>query len=106
MSYTVIVAFGKGKEYEFKFAPAELGGQTAEEARRWFDKEFVNLECEPSNPVGKVLIIDKVLNVAKYGGEARFAENGGWAKSFVQNTALALGRDTIRVDVADFIIGY
>lgn len=106
MSHTVIVVFGKGKEYEFKFTQADLSGQTAEEARRWFDKEFVNLECEPSNPVGKVLIIDKVLNVAKYGGEARFADGGGWAKDFTRNAALALGRDTIRVDVADFIIGY
>lgn len=106
MSYTVIVAFGKGKEYEFKFPQADLGSQTAEEARRWFDKEFVSLECEPSNPVGKVLIIDKVLNVAKYGSESRFAEDGGWAKDFARNAALALGRDTVRVDVADFIIGY
>ena len=43
-------------------ADAELAGRTPDEARRWFDKEFTDLECEPSNPVGKVLIIDKIAD--------------------------------------------
>ncbi len=106
MLYHVIVSFAKGKEYEFKMLDSELAGRTAEEARRWFDKEFSELECEPSNPVGKVLIIDKILSVARYGGEARFVENGGWAHEFARHAALALGRDTIRVDVASFTISY
>src|SRR5262245_17634214 len=73
MLYQVIVVFGKDKEYEFKMSDVDLAGRSAEEARRWFDKEFADLECEPSNPVGKVLIIDKILGVARGGGEARFA---------------------------------
>jgi hypothetical protein len=83
-----------------------LAGQTAEQARRWFDTEFNSLECEPSNPVGKVLIIDKILNVAKYGGEQRFKDKKEWSRQFARNAALALARDTIRVDVAEFSIGY
>lgn len=106
MQHHVIVSFGKEKEYEFKFADGEFTGQSADEARRWLDKEFTKLECEPSNPMGKVLIIDKVLNVARYGGESRFAEASTWARDFARQTALALGRDTVRVDVANFTIGY
>ena len=105
MLYHVIVSFGKEKEYEYKFSDSELAGGSAEEARRWFDKEFTDLECEPSNPMGKVLIIDKILNVARYGGEQRFVDGKDWAKQFARYTALALGRDTIRVDVAGFNIG-
>lgn len=106
MLYHVIVSFAKGKEYEFKMLDSELAGRSAEEARRWFDKEFTDLECEPSNPVGKVLIIDKILSVARYGGEARFVDGGGWAQEFSKFAALALGRDTIRVDVSTFTISY
>ena len=106
MIYHVIVTFGKDKQYEFKMSDTELTGHSAEEARRWFDKEFTDLECEPSNPVGKVLIIDKILSVARYGGETRFAEGKGWANDFARYTAMALGRDTIRVDVASFAISY
>ncbi|HEY5762438.1 MAG TPA: hypothetical protein VIS73_04445 [Rhodocyclaceae bacterium] len=104
--FNVKVVFGKGREYDYVFQEADLSGATDIAARQWFDSEFEALECEPSNPVGKVLIIDKILNVAKYGGEDRFAGQKEWAHRFARNTALALGRDTICVDVAGFSIGY
>ena len=106
MVYHVIVAFARERQYEFKFTPPDLLGRSSEEARRWFDKEFADLECEPSNPMGKVLIIDKILNVARYGGEQRFIDGKDWATRFARYTALALGRDTVRIDVAAFNIGY
>jgi len=106
MLYHVTVSFGKDKQYQFKFSQAELAESSAEEARRWFDKEFAELRCEPSNPMGKVLIIDKILNIARYGGEQRFIDGKAWATQFARYTALALGRDTIRVDVETFNIGY
>jgi len=106
MLYHVMVVFSKDGQYEFKMSDTDIAGRSAEEARRWFDKEFTELECEPSNPVGKVLIIDKILSVARYGGEARFVDGKGWAHDFVRYAALALGRDTIRVDVASFSISY
>ncbi len=106
MLYHVVVSFGKEKDYEYKLSDSELAGGSAEESRRWFDKEFTDLECEPTNPMGKVLIIDKILNVARYGGEQRFVDGKDWARQFARYTALALGRDTVRVDVAAFNIGY
>jgi hypothetical protein len=51
-------------------------------AREWLHDEFDELECTPSNPVGKVLVLDVILNVAKYGGEQRFAQGGEWARQF------------------------
>ena len=106
MIYNVIVQFGKGREYEFAFPDTELTGLSPDQARRWFDGEFQNLGCEPTNRMGKVLIIDKILHVARDGGEQRFSAGKEWAEQFARNAALALGRDTIRVDVADFAIGY
>ncbi len=106
MLYHVIVAFGKGREYPYQFSDAELAGGTPEEARRWFDKEFSDLKCEIMNPVGKILIIDKILSVARAGGEQRFIDGKTWAALFARHTALALGRDAIRVDVEGFAIGY
>ncbi|MCM8595648.1 hypothetical protein [Accumulibacter sp.] len=106
MIYHVIVSFGRDRHYEYRFSNAELAGGSPEEARRWFDKEFADLECEPSNPMGKVLIIDKILNVARYGGEPRFVERQEWATRFARYTALALSRETVHIDVAAFNIGY
>ncbi|MBK7355880.1 hypothetical protein [Propionivibrio sp.] len=106
MLYHVTVSFGKDKQYQFRFSQAELAESTPEEARRWFDKEFADLQCEASNPMGKVLIIDKILNIARYAGEQRFIDGKSWASLFARYTALALARDTIRVDVEAFNIGY
>lgn len=106
MRYHVVVSFGKEKNYPFEFSSSELSECSAEEARRWFDREFSDLKCEITSPTGKVLIIDKILSIAKYGGEQRFVDGKSWATQFARYTALALARDTVRIDVAAFHIGY
>jgi len=106
MLYHVLVCFGRDKQYQFTFSQDDLAESSPEEARRWIDKEYSDLKCEPSNPMGKVLIIDKILHVARSGGEQRFVDGKMWATQFSRYAALVLGRDTIRIDVDAFRIGY
>lgn len=106
MFYYVTVAFGKDKEYQYKLSSEDLAESSPEEARRWFDREFSQVKMDPVNPVGKVLIIDKILDVARAGGEQRFADGQMWAANFARYAALALGRDMVRVDVAAYAISY
>ena len=106
MLYHVVISFAKGREHSYEFSSVELAEHSPEEARRWFDKEYSDLKCEPSNPMGKVLIIDKILHVARSGGEQRFVDGKMWATQFSRYAALVLGRDTIRIDVDAFRIGY
>ncbi|MCL2831045.1 MAG: hypothetical protein FWD77_09995 [Betaproteobacteria bacterium] len=106
MIYHVNVVFGKDREYTYTFSDSELAGRSAEEARRWFDREFNELDCPQTNPVGKVLVIDKILNVARVAGEQRFNEGKVWTHEFAYFAALALGRDTITVDVPGMSINY
>jgi hypothetical protein len=106
MRHHVIVSFGKDNELEFRFASEDLAGTTADEARRWFDREFVELECEVATPVGKILLADRILSVAKYAGERRFREQRDWAEQFARHAARLLGRELIRVDIANYAIGY
>ena len=51
-------------------------GSTKGSAREWLHEEFDEPGMHPTNPVGKVLVLDVILNVAKYGGEQRFAQGG------------------------------
>ncbi len=106
MIRNVTVKFGPGREYEFKLQAADMLGGTPTTGRDWLDDMFVELECEPSNPMGKVLMADKVLNVAKYLGEKSFSEGSSQAWAFARNAALALERDTVRVDLPEFTLGY
>lgn len=105
MLHHVIVEFGKDHSYEFKFQTGELTG-TPEESRQWFDDQFNKLGCEFTTPTGKVLIIDKILNVAKKAGESRFSSNEPWASQYARNAAQALERELIRIDISGSTIGY
>lgn len=105
MSYTVTVVFGGEREYEFSLREADVASTTKEQARNWLAKEFEELECTPSNPMGKVLVLDMVLNVAKYGGESRFEQGTEWARKYALHTVVALDRPTVKVDVASFVVG-
>ncbi|HMV00920.1 MAG TPA: hypothetical protein PKD04_07545 [Rhodocyclaceae bacterium] len=106
MQYQVIVIFGKGVEFDYRIDRQDLAGRSADEARKWFDREFTALECEVATPTGKVLIIDRILCVARYAGADRFRGADPWAEQFARHTALILGRDLVRVDVATYTIGY
>lgn len=106
MQHHVIVSFGKDREHEFKFGSGDLAGRSADEARQWFDREFNALGCQVATPTGKVLIIDRILSVARYAGEERFREQQAWADQFARYAAVILARDVIRVDVANYAIGH
>lgn len=106
MQHHVIVSFGKDKEHDFRFSSGDLAGRSIDDARKWFDHEFTALECDVATPTGKVLIIDRILSVAKYAGEQRFLDQQAWAEQFAKYTALILARDLIRVDVVNYAIGY
>lgn len=106
MRYSVSVAFGEGREYAFAFSADDIAGVSADQARTWFDQQYAELACNLSNPMGKVLIIDKILGVARAAGEQRFSDGQAWPSRFAQYAMLALARDTVRIDVAAFNIAY
>ena len=104
--HQVTVSFGKGDDFEFKLPSDNVAGRSMDEARQWFDREFVALECDVASPIGKVLSADRVLSVAKYSGAQRFRDEQEWAEEFARNAAALLGRQVIRVDVPNYTVGY
>ena len=106
MHQNVIVSFGNDKRFEYKLTEADLAGFTAEQARRWFDREFQELECDVPTPMGKVLQVDRILSVARYSGDRRFREHPDWAEQFARNAAVMMGREVIRVDVEKYTVDY
>lgn len=101
MSSIVNVVFERNREYEL----IAHGPLSREEANRWLDAQWQALECEPANPMGKVLVLDKILGVAQYAGEQRFAEAGEWARTFANAVIGVMERPVVRVDVADRRVG-
>jgi hypothetical protein len=106
MHQHVIVSFDGDKRFEYRLTETHLAGYTAEQARQWFDRQFQELECDVPTPMGKVLLADRILSVAKYAGERRFREDSDWADQFACNAAAMMGREVIRVDVGKYTIEY
>ena len=106
MRQHVIVSFGKDSDLEFRLSADDVAEISTDAARQWFEREFAALECDLATPIGKVLLADRVLSVAKYAGERRFREQRDWAEQFARYAAALLGRELIRVDVTNYAIGY
>lgn len=104
MLTTIVVYFGQNSEYEFKVHEAEAQSLTRDDASHWLHEQYEALECAPRNPVGKLLLLDIILDVAKYGGETRFANDAAWAQRYALCCAAALKRDA-RIDVPNFVVG-
>ncbi|TRZ55658.1 MAG: hypothetical protein D4S02_17460 [Rhodocyclaceae bacterium] len=104
MPYNVTISFSRDRQYEFKFLDNDTALLTPAEAQEWLDHEWEDLDCVPTNPVGKVLRLDKVLLVAQYAGEKRFAEAGAWAQRYARAVVSALSRDNVLVDVAEHLV--
>jgi hypothetical protein len=101
----VVVVVSAGGRYEFRVAEDEVSTVTEAEAQRWLDEEWRALGVEPVRPSGKVLLLDKVLGVARASGERRFADDPDWARSFARNVARLIGRPVVVVDVAEGRVG-
>lgn len=105
MHQHVIVSFGDDKRFDFRLTDGDVAGIAREQARQWFDRQFEELECDVPTPMGKVLLVDRILSVARYAGEPRFRD-AAWAEQFARNAAVMTGREVLRVDVEKNTISY
>jgi hypothetical protein len=100
----VTVIFDGGKRHTFSIPEHALAAATADEAHRWLDEQWTALGCAPVRPTGKVLVLDKILGVARNAGEERFAARGPWAESYARTVSRVLER-SVTVDVAASEVG-
>lgn len=78
---------------------------TDEDAKNWLSQEYDDFGCEPLNPVGKVLAVDKVLCVARSAGPTLFAD-AQWAGTFAKAALASLKRPVVRIDVEGMSVGF
>lgn len=106
MNHYVSIRFEGGKEYNFRLKDGDAGSMTRDEALRWIDEQFANAGCEVANPVGKTVLADKILALAKAYGSDTFAQRTQWAEKFVRCVGLATGKAHISVDIPGNSVGF
>jgi hypothetical protein len=105
MRGTVIVAFAPGRDYELRITAGDKPLPTAQEGELWLSQQFEALGCTPRSMVGKVLALDRVLEVAREAGEKRFARDLAWAEAYARAVLAILNRVAVRVDIGENSVG-
>ena len=101
MRGTVIVSFAPGREYELRITAGDQPLPTEQEGELWLSQQFEEFGCTPRSMVGKVLALDRVLEVARAAGEKRFAGDIAWAECYARAVLSTLNRAIVRVDIAE-----
>jgi hypothetical protein len=105
MRGTVVVLFAPGQEYELRITAGDKPLPTAQEGELWLSQQFEELGCTPRSMVGKVLALDRVLEVARDAGEKRFRGDIAWAEQYARAVLATLNRASVRVDVDAGTVG-
>jgi hypothetical protein len=105
MRGTVIVSFDRGRDYELRITAGDKPLPTAQEGELWLSQQFEEFGCAPRSMVGKVLAIDRVLEVARAAGEKRLAGDIPWAEQYARAVLAALNRASVRVDLVENTVG-
>lgn len=100
MRQDVTVVFGPGEAVQIP-VPAGQPLVAPDEARRWLDQQFVELDCEPLRASGKVLIADKLLAIALAAGRQRFDTDAAFRDAYARAALAAMSRSVVRVDLVD-----
>jgi hypothetical protein len=98
MRKEVTVAFGPAGTV-LAALPAGEADWGVDQARRWLDERFVEMQCVPMRASGKLLTADKVLAVAAALGCARLEADEALRGDYARAVTAALGRPLVRVDV-------
>ena len=104
MRGTVIVSFAPDREYELRITAGDKPLPTEQEGELWLSQQFEEFGCTPRSMVGKVLALDKVLEVARAAGEKRFRD-AAWAERYARAVLAILNRASVRVDVGENTVG-
>jgi len=105
MRGSVIVSFARGREYELRLTAGDKPLPTAQEGEQWLSQQFEEFGCTPRSMVGKVLVLDRVLEVAREAGEKRFRGDIAWTEQYARAVLATLKRESVRVDIADNTVG-
>jgi hypothetical protein len=99
------VIFGPDQDYEYRVHESEIAGVPREDSEQWMEQEYVSLGCEPTNPVGKVLLTDRLLGVARAMGASPFAAQNDWARTFARHAVNLAGRSNVTINIPDATVG-
>jgi hypothetical protein len=106
MACHLAVVFADGERLDYELSDADVSRFDQDAAHAWLGEEFEAAGCVPSNPVGKLLLADKIVSLAKAQSRRIFDPPTPWMKDFLAATAAALRCPVVTIDVGNHTLGY
>ncbi len=106
MACHLSIVFADGGQIDYELSDVDIGGMDARAAHDWLDREYEAAGCVPGNPVGKLLMADKIVGLAKSQSRRVFDPPNPWVKDFLRATAAALQRPLVTIDLGQHTLGY
>jgi hypothetical protein len=106
MTCHVSVLFAEGQRIDYEVQDAEISRFSHEEAKDWLGREFEAAGCVPSNPVGKLLLADRIIGLANVQPKRNFDPPSPWMKDYLAATAAALNCPVVTIDLGSHTLGY
>lgn len=106
MACEIVFVLSDGDRYEFQLSDADLAGLDKRAADEWLGREFEAAGCEPANPMGKLILPDKVLQLARTVSAKSLAQPTPWLNDYLRAVACALGKPLVSIDLVEARLGY
>jgi hypothetical protein len=106
MACHLTIAFADGERLEYELSDADVARFTPEAAHAWLGEEFEAAGCVPSNPMGKLLVADRIVGLAKAQPRRMFEPGNVWGQDFIRAAAAALRRPVVTIDLINHSLGF
>jgi hypothetical protein len=106
MACHLAVVFPDGQRVDYDLGDAEVARFDRVSAHEWLGEQFEIAGCVPANPVGKLLMADRIIGLAKEQSRRDFDPPTPWMKDFLAATAAALHAPVITIDLGNDTLGY
>ncbi|MDP2795380.1 MAG: hypothetical protein Q8O25_15095 [Sulfurisoma sp.] len=106
MACQIVFILPDGDRHEFMLHDADLAGCDKRTADDWLAREFEVAGCEPSNPMGKLILPDKVLQLARGVDAKTLAAPTPWLMDYLRAVSCALGKPFVSIDLVESKLGY
>ena len=100
-----LVRITQDAQTEWRFDLDHQPAMDNAQARAWLDEQFTALDCEPLRPTGKLLLVDKVLVVARDAGPRRL-NDPDWGMAFARAASATLAKPLVHIDLAAMTVSY
>ncbi len=101
MDHQASIIMPGGNRYDIHLAADEVAAVDATTARAMIGEAFAEAGLETTNPVGKILLVDQILLLAREHKEALWAAPDTRTKLFLVAVLAALRRPTVTIDLAN-----